>query len=711
MYKKTIVYLWLGFIGLSFNASAIATPLLCEAKLATSAIPKDAYYLPESQASQLQQALDQYNNVRLKPKGNYSKALTTRLKSNQALYGLAGTKLPKIIFSQLTTNAILSGVSPVSISFESGSISKANCINRISNSMIVANNVIMENNLFTDLSNVKIASDTSKQGYVKNNRFIRTMVHGQYPSISIIGDISKRSLGNQFIWTNILTPHGDGIIIKNQKDISFIGLDAESWNWSKKATYPGMMNVLNTDFLSVFMSNGGDHINYTGQYFNLDASTVLLQGMRIDRARTPGIMLGNKVKNLVTVNTQDIGLQNASASNQIIDIFKDEKPLLSLNSKTTNPSNLAVASKAVITNTLQAEQLAYSKWDIPQFAAIPDPAGSNWEGNRNAQPDSSVTIQALIDKNGIAELEAGIYYLAKPLTLKNGQGIIGVGADKTALIAKSADIDLIVGADHFNKVSTATSFTLADITLQGGRNGINHSNQGSGQGAQYNQVILSHVTFRNMQNSGILMDNIYAWDNNFIDHTNFYRCNTGIKQRPNPAYVGGDQIGMTYLDKNVFYQNQFVENEIAIDWQAKRGNNLNAFINCLFKNNRLAINKNNSVSTIIVNSTFEAVSDQPILRSNIVTGFINSRFINTQPGQILFDGNVLCNHCSFNNNVANPGLIVSPNSKHSYFINSTLSKAVDQTIDTGLIINSTFSGDAKKPLLNSLFINKTAKPF
>ena len=90
-----------------------------------------------------------------------------------------------------------------------------------------------------------------------------------------------------------------------------------------------------------------------------------------------------------------------------------------------------------------------------------------------------------------------------------------------------------------------------------------------------------------MANAGILIDNIYAWDNNFIDHTNFYRCKTGIKQRPDPAYVRDDHIGMTFLDKNVFYQTQFVENDVAIDWQAKRANNLNAFINCLFKNNLL----------------------------------------------------------------------------------------------------------------------------
>jgi len=193
--------------------------------------------------------------------------------------------------------------------------------------------------------------------------------------------------------------------------------------------------------------------------------------------------------------------------------------------------------------------------------------------------------------------------------LKAGQGIIGAGADKTAIIAKSPTIDLIAGATHFDDKIVPTSFVLADLTLQGGLNGINHSAAGSGQGAAYHRITLSHVTLSHMANAGILIDNIYAWDNNFIDHSHFFRCKTGIKQRPDPAYVGGDHIGMTFLDKNVFYQNQFIDNDVAIDWQAKRGNNLNAFINCLFKNNGLAINLNNSDSTFFANSVFETARE------------------------------------------------------------------------------------------------------
>jgi hypothetical protein len=212
-----------------------------------------------------------------------------------------------------------------------------------------------------------------------------------------------------------------------------------------------------------------------------------------------------------------------------------------------------------------------------------------------------------------------------------------------------------------------------------------------------------------MTNAGILIDNIYAWDNNFIDHTNFYRCKTGIKQRPDPAYVAGEQIGMTFLDKNVFYQNQFIENDQALDWQAKRGNNLNAFINCLFKNNGLTLNLNNTDSAFFANSVFETASQQPLMQTNRVTGFVNSYFASKQPNTALFGNFAYCNHCSFDNN---SGLIVSPTSQYSYFINSTQSKAANQTIDTGLILNSNnFSNNLKKPISNSLFNKQAAHPF
>ena len=741
MNKYKIVFLSLASFFCLANKPVMAITLPCESKLAQAAIPQSAYYLSEDNASSLQSALNTYNIVRLKPGGNYTKSLPIQLTSNQELYGLAGTKLPQVTIPQGTNNAILSGVSPAKILFtpilNSITSTQNNCLSRISGSIIIQD-VPLTNNLFTDL-NSTVNIDNSKKGYLLGNRFIRTMVHSSYPAIKIMGDSAKQSQNNLFVWTNILTPWGDGIIINNQKNISFIGIDAESWNWGNLAQYPGMMNVSNTDFLSVFMSNGGDNNHKTGQYFNLDAKNIILQNMNISSTLNPGLILGNAVQNIVTVSTKDIGLTQSNASTQLIEIFKNLIPSLAVNNQvllpqappsnitdllpptnlTINPQNGTVPVRSLllpatmnsITNILQSEHDTYTLLDKPVFNPIPDPAGANWQVNLSSQPDSADAIQALINQNGIAQLNPGIYYISKPLLLKNGQGIIGAGDNKTAIIAKSPTIDLIAGNTHYDTTVLSTTFILADLTLQGGLNGINHSAAGSGQGAQYNRITLSHVTFRNMTNAGILLDSIYAWDNNYIDNTNFFRCTTGIKQRPNPTYTGGDQPGMAYMDKNAFYQNQFIENGIAIDWQAKRGNNLNAFINSLFKNNQQALNLNNSDSTFFANSVFESTSTQPLILTNRLTGFVHSYFVSTAPATALFNNNVYCNDCNFNNSAVNAGLIVAPTGKNSYFINSTLTNPTTQPLDTGLIMNSNFTDNGNNPVINSLFKDKTAYPF
>ena len=117
MSKKTTYYIIGVVLGYLFTSASIALPLPCEVKLAQAAIPKNAFYLPENQASQLQKTIDTYKVVRLKPAGDYTRSLSIKLGSNQELYGLAATKIPQVVILDGTNNAILSGVSPEKISF------------------------------------------------------------------------------------------------------------------------------------------------------------------------------------------------------------------------------------------------------------------------------------------------------------------------------------------------------------------------------------------------------------------------------------------------------------------------------------------------------------------------------------------------------------------------------------------------------------------
>jgi hypothetical protein len=94
------------------------------------------------------------------------------------------------------------------------------------------------------------------------------------------------------------------------------------------------------------------------------------------------------------------------------------------------------------------------------------------------------------------------------LALGKAHGIIGAGANQTAIIAKNGGIDMII-AD--GKGASGVGCQLSDITLQGGLNGIHHVNTTAGTASQFTNMFLSHVTFRDMSNAGILFENIFGW--------------------------------------------------------------------------------------------------------------------------------------------------------------------------------------------------------
>ncbi len=685
-----------------------AGPLPCEIELAKAAVPADAYYLPESRAIYLQHALNEHKIVRLKPNGDYRRGFSIQLDSDHALFGLAGTKTPAIIIAEGARNVIASGLVPEQISIAgSKAITMHNCFNRISNTTLRVKDANLEENLFTDLSNVKIDIDTSKKGYLKNNRFIRTLVHSAYPAIRIIGDPDKQSAGNRFIWTNILTPHGDGIIIENQQDISFVGLDAESWNWSRKARYPSMLNVGNTDFVSLFMPNGGDNKNKIGRYFNLDAKNILLQGMQIGKTQRPGFQLGSHTENLIAIDTQDIGLEQKNTSTNILEIFTNHRSDIRFNRNFISDKSFPEKIRSMLLTVLLKEKNLRASWEKPQFIRLPDPAGINWRIGLDRKSDTSDYIQHLLDTNGIVELPAGLYYLSKPLRLKNGQGIIGAGAERTALIAKHPDMDIIIGDDHINEKTQTTSFVLADLTLQGGRNGLNHSATGSGKGADYSRITLSHVAFRDMEHACIVTDNIYAWDNNFIDHSHFYRCNTAFKQTPDPSYSGGNRKGMTFLDKNVFYRCHFIDNKIAIDWPAKRANNLNGFIESQFLNNDTVIQQHNSLSTFFANSIIEINGSTRPIQSNRVLGFVNTQFLLKGKSDGLFDTNIYCDGCNFTSDLSEPYRLFADGADRIFMINSHVPQGSSAKIKNGLVLETDSNGQALTGSLNEAGVRRS----
>jgi hypothetical protein len=675
---------------------ASASPLLCSDKLAKAAVPQDAYFLPENKALQLGNALNEHAVVRLEPGGDYTHAFTITLKSNQALYGLAGTKVPDIVISAGAENVIVSDIHNGKIIFPASDlVTKKNCFNRIRTSIEV-NDARLENNLFTDFQGGTISIDNSKRGYIRNNRFIKTMTHTAWPALTILGNSAEPSYGNHFVWTNILGPLGDSIVIDHQRDIAFTGIDIESWSWGsltkEKVTirYPAAINVSNTDFISIFMSHGGNHRIKTAQYFNLDARKVFLLGSDVEALPVPGLVLGKHVEQLLAINTLEIGHKAENADTQVVEAFKEEEPKIFYNWEAVTNNKISSSLVPAINEILQKENNVYNDWEKPKFLKL----SSSFEpGRRNDLPvyqNASDSIQNLIDTQNIAKLEPGIYHLTKSIKLKDGQGIAGAGQDKTILVADGGNFDLIVGANHLDHELKATWFVLADLTLQGGRNGVHDDSSGSGGGAQYSRSILSHVTFRNMSNAAIFLDSIYGWDNNFLDNIDFINCGAAIMQRPNVLYKGGDVPGTTYMDKNVCYRCRFEHNGIALDMPGKRGNGLNAFIDSQFINNGKVMRAMYPLANFFANSIFVDNQGNPAFENNKSLGFAHSDFTQTIAGSI-FQRYTLCDGCGFD--IRNPGASIigemnKQNNELNFFINSTVDASAAKRMYSGLILAS-----------------------
>jgi hypothetical protein len=252
-------------------------------------------------------------------------------------------------------------------------------------------------------------------------------------------------------------------------------------------------------------------------------------------------------------------------------------------------------------------------------------------------------------------------------------------------------MDLVVGADHIGHNPDASVwFVLADLTLQGGANGIHHEPSGSGGGAQYTRVVVSHVTFRGMRDAAIFLDGIFGWDNNFLDNVDFVDCGSAWRQRPSPSYQSGEAPGMTYMDKNVCYRCRFERNTVALDMPGKRANGLNAFIDSEFRANGKVLTTIYPLANFFANSVFTDNHGIPLFETRTSLGFVHSEFSQSVPGS-LFQRYTLCDACTFHLKDPEARIVVSdPNLpvERNFFINTVVGTTADIPGLAGLMLNA-----------------------
>lgn len=630
----------------------------------------NSYLLPIARANELQEALNKHVSVRLE-KGNYS-GNPIIMTTGQRLFGHPSiTKVPNITIQAGSSNVRIQNVDSF-ILFKAGGVISNCTFKNIRFTPLECINCSLENNQFINLDRCKLNWDSRGSGYFRNNEFIRHWIHAEWPQIVMKGNSSTPSYGNVTVWANLLAPGGHAVELENLQSHTFLGLDAESWNWDNHSN-KAMLYMRNMGEVKLAGLTGGNNIAYKTPVFDIEAEQLDIYGKLISsngggasivRSGTDVFSVFDKTEGYITENGSSGFNFNAYADGEAINFNQ---------SKINN--SLSENDKTVLANHILGTE--HTPWTKPYFEQIPDGAGDNWQENRINKPDQSAYIQNLINTNGIAELDAGIYYIGKTLTIQNNQGIIGKGTGKTVLMGLTDDFPIITGEGE----STGVNFTLANMTLQGGSVGLRIHHLGNNL-MQVTSCAFKFLVFRNQQ-IGIHLDQFYGFDNNFLDHLNFVDCEIGLFQEVDSGYSGGETATMMYVDKTVFYKNQFVNCGTAVSMRAERTDNLIAWVDSHFKGNKIAADLKNHKGSFFANCDFNNHTGDYIIGGSPIS--LYSCIFNENSSKTIFDiREIGIEGSSFLDGL---DLFTADASIKAFIINSKILGNLGR-IDNGMLINS-----------------------
>jgi hypothetical protein len=663
------------------------------------AYPAEAFLVPLSEKGKLQQYLDMYGAVRLEPGGDYLAGgiQTLRIRSGYRLYGLSNN-IPDTIIEPGTTGAVLSYIHGKITFPPSSEVTKNNLFRRTTYCNIVINGASLEENLFLDVAFCVINADHSTSGFMRNNRFIRFQSHGGNPMLTIRGDPQQRSSGNVFLWVNLLGPPDKVTYFDNLPDLTLLHVDCESYSTAgQPSIHTGPMG-----HLTVFGSTGALQ---TGRTIDTQAKSLWLHGHSLSTAVKPSVVLGKDTSALLVHNPDVMEVKRDGS--KTVRLFND-----TMNKNTVEVDGTVVAVEqsgegllGALKNCLPATKSV--AWEVPAFAPPPDPAGAKWDVGLDKKKSQREELQKLLDTVKHVVLPPGTYYLDGPLKLGKGQSLVGSGMDKTVLISLDKEKDLIMDDGTGRMI-------LTDLTLQGGRYGIYHT-WTTGPNLQVVDLCISHVTIRSMSKAGLCFEHIYGWDNNFVDFVNFVDCPIGIRQLATNFGTAENQ-SLTYMDKCVFYQCQFIRCGKALDLQARRASGGNLWVNCLFQDStECAATMINHSPATFANCDFIGNAGAPVIGTNGHLFVIGCRFTaDTAKAIDLIDGfSVSAEGCTFDPGSSGSTVVTSftPGwidisidfnkqmmaKRGFFFYNCTSRMPVGDAFQNGLVYNSIFT---KEPVLS-----------
>lgn len=653
----------------------------------------NAYLLPISRASELQEALDTHGTVRLE-RGTYT-GTPIVMKTGQKLIGHpAVTKLDVAITVKAGSSKVrIQNINPKTLRFEAGAPIKNCILKTVQYTNLTCTNCSLEDNDFINMEKCVVRFDCSSSGYFRNNKFVKLWSHTKSPQTLMKGNTTTPSYGNVILWRNYLIPQGDATDFAQLESLTLVGIDAESWNFANKGKKP-LLYMRNMGDVKIGSFSGLNHGKYPTPTFDIEAKNLLMLGKHIYSKSNKDIVRPGTNLLMLSGKHEDYSYENTASSLNLKAYFKDNDIFM---------NNKKIASKVSDTYYDKLEDMLVKTniktWERPFFHKLPNPVSADRMASRSGKTDQSSEIQKLINRDGIAELEAGIYYIAKSLIIKAGQGIIGKGSGKTAIVGITDDFALILANDDVSKKGkTSARYFLAHMTLQGGAKGLHVNPVGKGKNKlQISSCTFKHLNFRNQKN-GIHFDQFYGVDNNFFDNVNFIDCGIGVFQEPNPSFDvhKGETTTMMYLDKNMFYKSQIIRCKVGFSLLSRRPNNLNAWIDCNFDSNGISVDMDKPINPVFANCNFRNSRGAYIIGREKSASFYNCDFTNNAVGSIFRLGYAYVEGSRFFGSTP----LFSKWSTKGFILNSIIKGSLG-TMKNGLLINNTFS---RFPNLNYLMI-------
>lgn len=620
-----------------------------------------AYLLPITKKATLQVALDTYGSVRLE-KGDY-RGVNVVMRSNQKLYGYPGLKtlVSNITIAAGSSGIVIDGLVPADskISLQSGAVISGCTFKSIKWATLQGTNVMFENNYLLDFQG-NIHLDCSSSGYFRNNKIVRHQSGGT-PSLIMKGNNTTPSYGNVTLWSNYLTPHGDATDINGLKSATFVGLDAEAWNYTNLGT-KAMFYAQNMGQVKIADLNGGNGGSpYKTPAFDIDATDLFLFNRVL---ADPTDILSLRTNAFLVAGTSGAYTRKSgtvTGFNLLGNIGNGQSVDYNGVRITTPILNTADISK--ISNVILGTK--HTPWAKPNWNILPDPLGSTWATDRIGKPDSTAYIQNLINTNGIAELPKGIYYISSTLLVPSDRnhGIVGKGTGETVICGLTDDFPLISIKGGYG---VDGNIVLSYLTLQGGNTGLYASTQYGGLNIAYQS--LKFVIFRNQVNA-IHLNKTGGFDNNFLENLAFIDCDKGFFQEPTPGNSG--ESNSAYVDKTTFYKNQFINCKTGLSMKATRADNLNAWIDCNFDGGNIAFDLANQNAPIIANCDIKNYTGTNVIISNTISIYNTTVHNNTVSNSTLSVLGVNIEGCDFLDNTK----MFSPilyNSLNHHIFNSTI---------------------------------------